>query len=408
MPMSRVVSELLAEWHAEARDNDAEVYERARAASDAKRKLRREEEGREKEEKEEEQGVPEGWEEKSARSSGDKYWVHLTTGRYSWERPVDSSSERDSDGTEGKEKEKEGAVPLLWHEAGLAPDECVWDSEVDSEVPEILALEQKTAKARAANLQKREREAAAAAAAGTVLTTGGSKTEDGAAAAAEGGTGVGSPEAHAKPTTSGSRNVARYSGGGIAVGGLIRRKRQLTMDKRFGALSDTNHHRFWPFLNRGFPTRGVPSLSLSGQIIIIIIACPSDLRKTVFVLKESVSFFLFCKTNTGGFGIDLDNDGRLVNFPPAKSIPKRNTSGQGQGQKQGQKQEYLLRGICIYVNIYTFDASESLNLPLHLDRFITRLIAAPQQVRVGKVTRRGTGLHSRCGKRLFLSHLRRL
>ena len=148
-------------------------------------------------------------------------------------------------------------------------------------------------------------------------------------------------------------------------------------------------------------------MSLSGQIIIIIIACPSDMRKKQFVLKGSVSFLcLFCKT--GGFGINLDNDGRLVNFPPAKSIPKRNTSGQGQGQKQGQKQEYLLRGICIYVNIYTFDASESLNLPLHLDRFITRLIAAPQQVRVGKVTRRGTGLHSRCGKRLFLSHLRRL
>ena len=246
MPMSRVVSELLAEWHAEARDNDAEVYERARAASDAKRKLRREEEGREKEEKEEEQGVPEGWEEKTSRSSGDKYWVHLTTGRYSWERPVDSSSERDSDGTEGKEEEEEGAVPFLWHEAALAPDECVWDSEVDSEVPEILALEQKTAKARAANLQKREREAAAAAAAAaTVLTTGGSKTDAGAAAEP---TGAGSAEAHAKPATSGSSNGA--SGGGIAVGGLIRRKRQLTMDKRFGALSDTNHHRFWLFLNR--------------------------------------------------------------------------------------------------------------------------------------------------------------
>ena len=128
-------------------------------------------------------------------------------------------------------------------------------------------------------------------------------------------------------------------------------------------------------------------------------------EKKQFVFSKKVCRF-FCKT--GGFGIDLDDDGRLVNFPPAKSIPKRNTSGQGQGQKQGQKQEYLLRGICIYVNIYTFDASESLNLPLHLDRFITRLIAAPQQVRVGKVTRRGTGLHSRCGKRLFLSHLRRL
>ena len=96
MPMSRVVSELLAEWHAEARDNDAEVYERARAASDAKRKLRREEEGREKEEKEEEQGVPEGWEEKTSRSSGDKYWVHLT-GESTWERPTEQKSSKDAE-----------------------------------------------------------------------------------------------------------------------------------------------------------------------------------------------------------------------------------------------------------------------------------------------------------------------
>ena len=114
---------------------------------------------------------------------------------------------------------------------------------MDSEVPEILALEQKAAKARAANLQKREREAAAAAAAGAVPTTGGSKTEDGAAA--EGGTGAGSAEANA--TTTSISNGSSGASGGIAVGGLIRRKRQLTMDKRFGAISITNHRRFWPF-----------------------------------------------------------------------------------------------------------------------------------------------------------------
>eukprot|EP01046_Picozoa_sp_COSAG06_P086555 COSAG06_NODE_33141_length_494_cov_1.918987_2_plen_71_part_01 len=41
-----------------------------------------------------------GWEEKTSRSSGDKYWVHLATGESTWERPVDSSSKRDNNGTE--------------------------------------------------------------------------------------------------------------------------------------------------------------------------------------------------------------------------------------------------------------------------------------------------------------------
>ena len=37
-----------------------------------------------------------GWEEKTSRSSGDKYWVHLATGESTWERPTEKNSKDDA------------------------------------------------------------------------------------------------------------------------------------------------------------------------------------------------------------------------------------------------------------------------------------------------------------------------
>jgi hypothetical protein len=54
------------------------------------------EKDKEKEKEKEELPLPEGWEEKTSRSSGDKYWVHLT-GESTWERPTEQKSSKDAE-----------------------------------------------------------------------------------------------------------------------------------------------------------------------------------------------------------------------------------------------------------------------------------------------------------------------